>query len=141
MGLYKLSKSDKTYQALIRPLAFITSIQALALLFIVTALTKEQLLKFPTPFVPNYIKEYFFIALSILLLVIGIGLFMRSKTVWYIFLAYIFVAPFWLISGIVFGYFPRVEPKIITILLSSIVALVSAFGLYYLTKPAFKKSP
>lgn len=140
MELFNTSTPENAYKTGVRPLAGLFILQSLVLLFIFSTWPAEQLAKAPTPFIPDPIKKYFLIGSALLLLLMGIGLFMRSRAIWLVFLTYIVLGPVWLIMGIAFGYFPGAEPKTITIPLSGVFAVVIAYGLYYVTKPAFRKT-
>lgn len=140
MELFNTSTPDKAFRTSVRPLSGLFILQSVGLLFIFTTWPAEQLTKMPAPFIPDMLKKYFFIASAILILVIGIGLFFRSRPIWLIFLAYIFLSPVWLILGIAFDYFPGTEPKSIIVPVVSIFAALISIGLYVVTKPAFKKA-
>lgn len=140
MELFNTSTPEKAFKTSVRPLAGLIVLQSIGLLLIFTTWPAEQLPKVPVPFIPDPIKVYFLIASAIFLLVVGIGLFLRSRIAWFLFLAYLVVGPIFLIMGMVFGYFPGAEPKTITIPIASIFSAVVAVGLYIVTKPAFRKA-
>jgi hypothetical protein len=140
MELFNTSTTEQAFKTSVRPLAVLFILQSIGLLFIFTSWPAEQLSKAPTPFIPDPIKKYFLIANALLLLIIGIGLFLRSRPIWFVFLGYLVLSPIWLISGIVFGYFPGAEPKALIIPLAAVFAIVVSLGLYFVTKPAFKKA-
>jgi hypothetical protein len=140
LELFNTSTAEKAFKTSVQPLACLFILQSLGLLFIFTTWPSEQLAKAPTPFIPTPIKKYFLIANALLVLIIGIGLLLRSRPLWFVFLAYLVFGPIWLISGIVFDRFPGAEPKTIIIPLAAVFSIVIAFGLYFVTKPAFKRN-
>jgi hypothetical protein len=138
LELFNTSTPEKAFKTSVRPLAYLFIFQSLCLLFIFTTWPIEELVKFPVPFIPDPIKKIFLIATAILILIIGFGLLFRSKPIWYIFLAYLIIGPLWIISGLVFGYFPGNEPKVVIVPITIIFSALIAVGLYFVTKPAFK---
>ena len=140
MELFNTSTAEKAFKTSVKPLAYLFILQSLGLLFIFTTWPTEQLAKFPAPFIPTPLKKYFLIANALLILIIGIGLLLRSRPIWFVFLAYLVFEPIWLISGIAFDYFPGAEPKILFIPLAAVFSIIIAFGLYFVTKPAFKRA-
>jgi hypothetical protein len=138
LELFNTSTPEKAFKTSVRPLAYLCIFQSLCLLFIFTTWPVEELIKFPAPFIPDPIKKIFLIATAILILIIGIGLFFRSKPIWYIFLAYLIIGPIWIILGLIFDYFPGNEPKIVIVPIAILFSALVAGGLYIVTKPAFK---
>ena len=140
MELFNYSTPEKAFKTSVRPLSYLLIIQAISLFYLFITWPSTEFVNFPIPFIPDVFKYSFLIATAILILIIGIGLFIRSKIVWYIFLAYISLGPIWLIFGIAFDYFPESGPKLITIPLAIVFSGLIAIGLYIVTKPAFKKT-
>ncbi len=140
MELFNTSTPEKAFKTSVRPLAALFTLQAIGLLFIFLTWPAEHLAKAPVPFIPDPIKKYFLIATAILILIIGIGLFLRSRLIWYIFIAYLAISQIWIILGIAFDYFPGTEPKEIIIPVAAIFSALIFGGLYHVTKPAFTKA-
>jgi hypothetical protein len=138
LELFNTSTPEKAFKTSVRPIAYLCIFQSICLLFVFTTWSVGELVQFPLPFIPDPIKKSFLIATAILILIIGIGLFFRSKPIWYIFLAYITLGPLWIILGLIFNYFPGNEPKMVIVPLAIIFSAAIAVGLYIVTKPAFK---
>jgi len=140
MELFNTSTPEKAFKTSVRPLAFLFILQSLGLLSIFASWPSAQFANVPAPFIPDPIKKYFLIANAVLILIIGIGLILRSKPVWHLFLAYIILGPIWLILGIAFDYIPGVESKEVVIPVAAVFSSVIAVGLYWVTVPAFRKA-
>lgn len=138
MELFNTSTPEKAFKTSVRPLAVLAIFQGVGLLYIFSSWPGELLMDVPLPFIPVPFKKIFLISMAVLILIIGIGLLFRSRPIWYIFIAYIVIGPIWLISGMAFGYFPDAEPKVILIPIAILISALTAVGLYFVTKPAFK---
>jgi len=138
MEFFNTSTPEKAYKTSVRPLAILTIFQGVGLLYVFSTWPIEFLIRAPLPFIPDPFKKIFLLSIAVLVLIIGIGLIFRSRPIWYIFIAYLVIGPIWLISGMIFGYFPNAEPKEIVIPFAILVSVVIAVGLYFVTKPAFK---
>ncbi len=141
MELFNTSTPDKAFKTSVRPLGVLLILQSLILLYIISTWPAETLARFPLPFIPDSAKQYFLITFAILILVIGIGLYMRSRLLWYWFISYLIIGPCWPIAGVAFDYFPGIglTKKILIPVLVLVAAIISG-GLYIVTKPAFKES-
>ena len=141
MELFNTSTPEKAFKTSVRPLGVLLILQSLGLLYVTSTWPSDTFVRAPLPFIPDPIKQYFMIVTAILILVIGIGLFMRSRPLWYLFISYLFIGPCWLILGVAFDYFPKIgiSKEIIIPILVFVSALVSG-GLFIVTKPAFKKA-
>ena len=141
MGLLSTSTPEKAYRTSIRPLGGLLVFQSLGLLYVFVTWPADSLQHAPLPFIPDPWKHYLLIAAAILILAMGLGLLFRSRTLWYLFMAYLVLGPSWFISGVAFDCFPANGiPKAVLIpLLAGMSALVAG-GLYMVTKPAFLKS-
>ena len=140
MELFNISTPEKAFKTSARPLGGLLILQSLCLLYIFSTWPVDTLVRAPIPFIPDPIKQYFLIGSAILILLMGIGLFLRSRPLWYLFISYLIIAPCWLILGVAFDYFPKNGPskEILIPLLVLVSSLVSG-GLYIVIKPAFKK--
>lgn len=140
MELFNTSTPDKAFKSSVRPIGIIFVLQAAMLLNVFFSWPVEQLSKAPLPFIPDPIKKYFLIAIAVLILIIGIGLFFRSKVLWYVFLSYLVIGPAYLILGLALDYFPVSAPKIYIIPGAIFFSALISVGLYLATKPAFRKA-
>lgn len=138
MEFFNISTPEKAFKTSVRPIACLCIFQSICLLFIFTSWPIEELVKAPLPFIPDSMKKTFLIASAVLILIIGVGLFLRSKIIWYVSLGYLVFGPLWIILGLVFGYFLGNEPKIIIVPLAILISALAAIVFYILTKPAFK---
>ena len=138
MELCNTSTPETAFKTSVCPIACLCILQSFGLFFVSTTWPVEELVKFPFPFMPDPMKKGFLIASAVFLFVIGVGLFLRSKPIWYVFLTYLVLAPIWLILGIAFDYFPGTEPKEITIPLALVFSALIGVGLFVVTRPAFK---
>ena len=141
MELFNNSTPEKAFKTSVRPLGGLLILQSLGLLYVFSTWPADTLNRAPLPFIPDPFKKYFLITSAILILIVGIGLFMRSRPLWYLFLSYLFIGPCWLILGAAFDYFPESVPskEILIPIMVLLSALVSG-GLYIVTKPAFKRN-
>ena len=140
MELFNTSTPEKAYKSSILPIGVIFVLQAVMLLKVSLSWPVEQLSKAPLPFIPDPIKKYVLIATAVLILIIGIGLFIRSKALWYVFLSYLVIGPAYVIIGLAFDYFPVSGPKIYIIPAATFFSALISIGLYFATKPAFQKA-
>ena len=138
--LFNTSTPEKAFKTSVRPLGGLFILQSLCLLFVFSTWPADSLAKAPLPFVPDPAKKYFLIASAILILIIGIGLFIRFRPLWYAFIAYLIIGPCWVILGIAFDYFPQARPKTIIIPTVTLFSALISGGLYLVTKPAFKNA-
>ena len=141
MELFNTATPEKAFKTSVRPLAGLLVFQSLGLLYIFVTWPADRLYRAPLPFSPDQLKQYVLIAAAILILVTGLGLFFRSRLLWYLFMAYLVLGPCWLIFGVAFDYFPAIgiAKEILLPLLACVSALL-AWGLYVVTKPAFQRS-
>lgn len=138
MQLSDTSTSDKAFKASVRPLGGLLILQSVGLLYVFSTWPADTLNRVPLPFVPDYFKQYFLITCALLILIIGIGLFLRLRPLWYLFVSYLIVGPIWLILGVAFDFFPDIgASKGILIPLMALVSVLVGGGLYIVTKPAF----
>ena len=138
MELFNTSTPDKAFKTSVRPLGGLLIFQSVFLLYIFSTWPAKQLAKTPIPFIPDPLKKGFLIASGVLILVMGIGLFIRSKKIWYVFITYLVASPTYLILGMALGYFKEPGPKIFVIPLMVLFSALISGGLYAVTKPAFK---
>ncbi len=135
----KMSKQERSYQYSVRPLAFLSFLNGVGILFAITSWPVEIFTNFPMPFVePATMKRNLFSAVGIFHIMLGIGLFFRSRLMWHVFLSYLILGPTYLILGVVFDYFPQpVAQKHIIIFLCLLVSVGLGIGLYLVTRNAF----
>ena len=137
-----LSKSEKAYRSSVRPLAFLLFLNGVGLIFAVSTWPAGRFATMPLPFIASSkLKMYFLLFLGFFNIVLGVGLYFRSRAIWQAFLGYLIIVPVWLILGIVFGYFSEIGPKNIIVPLATIFSFGLGIGLYFVTKPAFAKAP
>ena len=138
MELFNTSTPAKTYRTSVRPLGGLLIFQSIGLLYVFTTWPADSLQRAPVPFIPDPLKPYVLITAALLILIMGIGLWLRSRPLWYLFMAYLVLGPCWLILGVAFDYFPAIgiAKEILLPLLACVSALL-AWGLYVVTKPAF----
>jgi hypothetical protein len=140
LELFNTSTPEKAFKTSVRPLGGLFILQGVFLLHTFLTWPVEQLSKAPIPFIPDPFKKYFLIATALLIFAIGIGLFFRSKSLWYVFIAYLVISPVWMILGLALDYFPVPGPKIIIVTAAIFFAAIISGGLYIVTKPAFIKN-
>ena len=138
MELFNTSTPEKAFKTSVRPLGGLMIIQSILLLYVFTGWAADSLVRAPIPFVPDPYKKIFMISSAVLILVIGVGLFVRSKKLWYVFVAYLFVTPIYFCLGMAFDYFKNPGPKEIVIPIVGVVSILISTGLYSVTRPAFK---
>ena len=134
----EISTSERAFKVSVCPLAALCLLYSLGVIFIVASWSGDEFAKLTVPFIPDALKVHFLLAVAVANVVIGVGLLLRFRPAWLLFLAFLVISPIYLIMGIAFDYFPGLPSKIVLIPVVAVLSVGLWVGLYSVTKPAFK---
>ena len=128
--------ADRAYRQGVRPLAIFLA--GGGLLVLVVVLFRLMPIGW-TPFIEsNAGKRLAFCVLGTLLMVEGIGLYLKSRMAWFALFAYIILGTAWVVAGANFDSRMTEGEAFFVTIFGLLGNGVLAVGLYFVTRPAFR---